>query len=60
MISLSVTFRETLEAFQYSLAFNITGVIKFTSRKRLYNKYSSEPISDRKFFRKLVFFDKIV
>ena len=56
----SNSFREKLEVFQYSLAFNITGVIKFTSRKRLYNKYSSESISDRKFFRKLVFFDKIV
>ena len=52
--------KEKLEKFQYSAALIFTGPIKGTSRERLYKELGLESLCDRRWYRKLVFFYKIV
>ena len=54
------SFTEKLEKVQYTAALNITGAIKGISRERLYKELGLESLSDRRWYRKLVFFYKIV
>ena len=49
-----------MEKVQYSAALIITGAIKGTSRERLYKELGLESLCDRRWYRKLVFFYKIV
>ena len=53
-------FKEKLEKVQYSAALIITGAIKGTSRERLYRELGLEFLRDRRWYRELVFFYKIV
>ena len=53
-------FQEKLETVQYSAALNITEAIKGTSRERLYKELGLESLCDRRWYRKLVFFYKIL
>ena len=54
------SFKEKLEKVWYSAALIITGAIKGTSRERLYQELGPESFCDRRWYRKLVFFYKIV
>ena len=49
-----------MEKVQYSAALIITGAIKGTSRECLYKELGLESLCDRRWYRKLVFFYKIV
>ena len=53
-------FKDKLEKIQYSTALIITGAIKGTSRERLFKELGLESLCDRRWYRKLVFFYKIV
>ena len=54
------TFKEKLEKGQYSAALIITGATKCTSGEYLYKKLGLESLCDRRWYRKLVFFNKIL
>ena len=54
------SIKKKLEHVKYCAAFYITGEIKGTSRGRLYKDLALESLSDRRWYRKLVFFYKIV
>ena len=49
-----------LEKVQYSAALIITAAIKGTSRERLYKELGLESLSDRRWYRKLVFLCKVL
>ena len=53
-------FKEKLEKGQYSAALIITGATKCTSGEHLYKKLGLESLCDRRWYRKLVFFNKIL
>ena len=53
-------FKEKLKKVQYSATLTFTGAIKGTSREGLYKKRGLESLCDRRWYQKLVFFDKIV
>ena len=53
-------FTQKLESVQYNAALAITGCFRGTSREKLYNKLGLENLSDRRWFRKLLFFHKII
>ena len=53
-------FKEKLEKVQYYAALIITGAIKGISRERLYKQLGLESLCNRRWYRKLVFFYKIV
>ena len=50
------SFKEKLEKVRYSAAFIITDAIKSTSPERFYKELRLESLSDRGWYRKLVFF----
>ena len=52
--------KNKLESIQYNAAFAIPGVIKGTSQERLYQELGLKFLSDRQWYRKLVFLYKIV
>ena len=52
--------KEKLDKIQYSEALIISGAIKGTSPERLYKELGLESHCDRRWYRKLVFFDKVV
>ena len=54
------SFKEELEKVQYFAALIINGVVKGTSRERLYKELGLKSLSDRRWYRKPVFFYKIV
>ena len=54
------SFKEKLEKVQYSAALIITGAIKGTSREHLRKELGLESLSYRRWYRKVVFFYKIV
>ena len=53
-------FKEKLEKVQYSAALIITGAIKGTSREHLRKELGLESLNYRRWYRKVVFFYKIV
>ena len=54
------TFCRRIESLQYNAALAITGTIKGSSRDRLYQELGLESLSDRRWYRRLVYFYKIV
>ena len=48
------------ESVQYNAALAITGCIRGTSREKLYNELGLESLSDRRWYRKLIFFYKML
>ena len=53
-------FCSKIESVQYKAALSITGAIKGTSRDRLYQELGLESLSDRRLYRRLVYFFNIV
>ena len=53
-------FTQNLESVQYNAALAITGCFRGTSREKLYNELGLESLYDRRWFRKLLFFYKII
>ena len=58
--SFNGTFKENLQKLQYSAALIITGAIKGTSQERLYKELALESFCDRRWYRKLILFHKIL
>ena len=58
--SVNDAFKEKLEKVQYSASLIITGAIKGFSGERVYKELGLESLCDRRWYRKLVFFYKIV
>ena len=54
------TFCRRIESLQYNAALAITGAIKGSSRDRLYQELGLESLSNRRWYRRLVYFFKIV
>ena len=54
------SFKSRIESVQYKACIAITGAIQGASRERLYDELGIESLSNRCWFRKLTFFDKIV
>ena len=54
------SFKRKIEMVQYKAALVITGAIKGTSRDKLYRELSLESLEDRRRFRRLFFFHKII
>ena len=54
------SFKTKIKMIQYWAALVITGAIKGTSRGRLYQKIGLKPLADRRWSRKIFFFQKIV
>ena len=52
-------FTDTVESFQYNAALAITGVIKGTSKEKLYNEFGLEYLKGRRWIRRLCLFHKI-
>ena len=53
------TFHKKLESIQYNAALAITGAIRGSSGEKLYQELCSEPLQQRRWFRKLCYFLKI-
>ena len=51
---------ETLESIQYNAALAITGAIRGSSREKLYQELSLESLQQRRWYRKLCLFFKII
>ena len=56
----SDSFCNKIEYIQYNSALAITAAIKGTSRKRLYQELGLESLRERRWYRRLVYFFKIV
>ena len=54
------SFKDWVEKVQYNAALAITGAIRGTSRERIYNELGLESLADRRWYRKMTFFYKIV
>ena len=54
------TFCRMIESVQYNAALAITGTIKGSSRERLYQELGLESLSDRRWYRRLVYLFNIV
>ena len=54
------SFKNKIENIQYKACIAITGVIQGTSRERLYQKLGLKSLENRLWYRKLMFFHKIV
>ena len=53
------SFKNKTENIQYKACIAITGAIQGTSREHLYHELSLESLGDRRWCRKLIFFNKI-
>ena len=53
------SFRQKIESIQYNVAIEITGAIRGTSSKKLYQELGLESLRSRRWLRKLCFFYKI-
>ena len=56
----SDSFCNKIESIPYNAALAITGAIKGTSRERLYQELGLESLRERRWYRRLVYFFKIV
>ena len=54
------SFNGLVEKVQYNAALTITGAIRGTSLERIYNELDLESLADRRWYRKMTFFYKIV
>ena len=54
------SFKSKIENIQYKACIAITSAIQGTSRERLYQELGFESLNNRRWYRKLIFFDKIV
>ena len=54
------SFKNKIENIQYKACIAITGAIQRTSREHLYNELGLESLGDRRWYRKLTFFYKIL
>ena len=54
------SFQKKLETIQYNAALAITGTITGTSRKKVYSELGLESLQDRRWYRKLCVFYKIL
>ena len=56
------SFKDWLEKIQNHVALAITGAIKGTSGERIYDEFGldDKSLADRKWYRKIIFFYKIV
>ena len=54
------SFCKIVESVQYKAALAITGTIKGSSRERLYQELNLESLSDRRWYRRLVYYFNIV
>ena len=54
------SFKDWLEEVQYNATSSITGAIGSTSQERIYNELGLETLPDRRWFRKMTLFYKIV
>ena len=53
-------FQKKLESIQYNAALAITGAIRGTSREKIYSELGLESLQDRRWYRKLCVFYKIL
>ena len=53
-------FQKKLESIQYNAALAITGAIRGTSREKIYSELGLESLQDRRWYRKLCAFYKII
>ena len=54
------SFKDWLEKIQNNAALAVTGAIRGTSQKYICNELGLEPLADRRWYRKMTVFDKIV
>ena len=54
------SFKDWVEKVQYNATLAITGAIRGTSRECIYNELGLEFLADRRWYRKMTFFYKIV
>ena len=54
------SFQKKLETIQYNAALTITGAIRGTSREKVYSELGLESLQDRRWYRKLCVFYKIL
>ena len=54
------SFKEILESFQYNASLALTGAIRGTSKGKIYQKLGLESLRDRRWYRKLCLFYKIL
>ena len=54
------SFQKKLETIQYNAALAITGAIRGTSREKVYSELGLESLQDRRWYRKLCVFYKIL
>ena len=57
---LNESFKKKIKLAQYNATLTITSAIKGTCRDKIYQKLGLEPLADRKWSRKLIFFHKII
>ena len=58
--SYNTSFHQRLESLQYNAAIAITGVIRGTSKEKLYNELGLESLQNRRWYRKLSFLYKVL
>ena len=54
------SFHQRLESLQYNAALAITGVIRGTSKEKLYNELGLESLQKRRWYEKLSFLYKVI
>ena len=54
------SFKDWVEKVQYNAALVITDAIRNASRERIYNELILESLADRRWYRSMTFFHKIV
>ena len=54
------TFHQKIDSIQYNAALAITGAIRGSSREKLYQELGLEPLQQRRWYRKLCFFFKLI
>ena len=57
---LTESFKDKLEMVQYNAALVITGTIKGTSRYRIYRELGLESLAERRWYRRIFFFHKLI
>ena len=58
--SFNSTFHQKIESIQYNAALAIIGPIKDSSREKLYQELGLEPLQQRRWYRKLCYFFKLI
>ena len=56
----NASFMQKLESVQYNASLSITGCFRSNSRDKLYSELGLESLPERRFYRKLIAFYKIV